>query len=394
MWKRFHTLSHREQLKRECELHLRGTGGAIVTSNTVRLEEVTQKHEGLAGRFLAFLLCSALVIIACNSGVSAQTGGAASLRLPVFDPSHASLPNAETTLINDRTGEKRTGTTNDTGTVVFTAVVPDSYTIRIAKTGFRTYEEMHFILNPSATRGLEVSLPLSTASENVTVTTEAPLVMTETGARENTITARQIENLSIISRSANELLRILPGVVAPDGPDLQVVGFETGSNNSSLYSVNGTRGVSNNTSLDGSRVTDTGTNSGTAGTTITLNPDMVQEVTIQTSNYAAEFGSSGVQITAITKSGSKTFHGEVYDSLRNNEPNPNDRPRSILKVPRAKDKDNYPGGNLGGPGFIPGTDFNKNHDKLFFFFGAEVQRQTYDSGAIQSRVPTADQRKG
>jgi len=255
--------------------------------------------------------------MACNSGVSAQTGGAASLRVSVFDPSHASLPNAETTLINDRTGEKRTGTTNDTGTVVFTAVVPDSYTIRVAKAGFRTYEEMHFILNPSATRGLEISLPLSTASENVTVTTEAPLVMTETGARENTITARQIENLSIISRSANELLRILPGVVAPDGPDLQVVGFETGSNNSSGYSVNGTRGVSNNTSLDGSRVTDTGTNSGTAGTTITLNPDMVQEVTIQTSNYAAEFGSSGVQITAITKSGSKTFQGEVYDYLRN-----------------------------------------------------------------------------
>jgi hypothetical protein len=374
---------------------LRGaTGATIVTSNTFGLQGPTEKYEGLAGRFLAFLLCTALVIMACDSGVSAQTGGAASLRVSVFDPSHASLPNAETTLINDRTGEKRTGATNDTGTVVFTAVVPDSYTIRVAKTGFRTYEERNFILNPSATRGLDVNLPLSTASEKVTVTAEAPLVMTETGARENTITARQIENLSIISRSANELLRILPGVVAPDGPDLQVVGFETGSNNSSLYSVNGTRGVSNNTSLDGSRVTDTGTNSGTAGTTITLNPDMVQEVTIQTSNYAAEFGSSGVQITAITKSGSKTFHGEVYDYLRNYGLNANDRSRSILHVPRAKDKYNYPGGNLGGPVFIPGTDFNKNHDKLFFFFGAEVQRQTYDSGAIQSRVPTADQRKG
>src|SRR6266403_4574549 len=138
----------------------RGWGGAIVTSKSVRLEELTQKHEGLAGRFLAFLLCSALVIMASTSGVSAQTGGAASLRVSVFDPSHASLPNAETTLINDRTGEKRTGTTNDTGTVVFTAVVPDSYTIRVAKAGFRSYEEMHFILNPSATRGLEISLPL------------------------------------------------------------------------------------------------------------------------------------------------------------------------------------------------------------------------------------------
>src|ERR1700726_3377876 len=145
-----------------------GTGATIVTSNTFGLQEMTQKYEGLAGRFPAFLLCLALVIMACNSGGSEQTGGSASLRVSVFDPSHASLPDAETTLINDRTGEKRTGATNDTGTVVFTAVVPDSYTIRVAKAGFKTYEERHFILDPSATRGLDVSLPLSIASENIT----------------------------------------------------------------------------------------------------------------------------------------------------------------------------------------------------------------------------------
>jgi Carboxypeptidase regulatory-like domain/TonB-dependent Receptor Plug Domain len=365
-----------------------------VTSNVFRLQAPTQKYEGVARRFFAFVLCSALVITACNLGVSAQTGGAASLRVSVFDPTHASLPNAETTLVNESTGEKRTGTSNEMGIVVFTAVVPDSYTVRVAKSGFRTYEEKNFILDPSATRGLDVSLPVSGASENVTVTSEAPLVTTETSAREDTITARQIENLSIISRSANELLRILPGVVAPDGPDLQLVGFESGSNNSTGYSVNGTRGVSNNTSLDGSRVTDTGTNSGTAGTMITLNPDMVQEVTVQTSNYAAEFGSSGIQITATTKSGGNRFHGEAYDYLRNYAFNANDRSRSILHVPRAKDKYNYPGGNFGGPVLIPGTDFNKNRDKLFFFFGAEVQRQTYDAGASQSRVPTINQRNG
>src|SRR5882762_10593427 len=141
-----------------------GTGATIVTSNTFGLQELTQKYERLAGRFLAFLLCSALAIMACNSGGYAQTGGAASLRVSVFDPSHASLTNAETTLINDRTGEKRTAATNETGTVVFTAVVPDSYTLRVAKTGFRTYEERNFILNPSATRGLDISLPLATTS--------------------------------------------------------------------------------------------------------------------------------------------------------------------------------------------------------------------------------------
>jgi len=147
-------------------LELRGaTGATIVTSNTFGLQGPTHKYEGLAGRFLAFLLCLALMIMACSSGASAQTGGAASLRVSVFDPSHASLPNAKTTLINDRTGEQRTGATNETGIVVFAAVVPDSYTIRVAKSGFKTYEERHFILNPSATRGLDVILPHSCWSE-------------------------------------------------------------------------------------------------------------------------------------------------------------------------------------------------------------------------------------
>ncbi len=73
-----------------------------MTSNTFGRQGLTQKHEGFSGRFLASFLWSALVIMACNSGVSAQTGGAASLRVSVFDPSHASLALAETTLINCR----------------------------------------------------------------------------------------------------------------------------------------------------------------------------------------------------------------------------------------------------------------------------------------------------
>src|SRR5260370_41775906 len=116
-----------------------GNRSTIVTSNTFGRQGLTQKHEGLAGRFLASFLLSALAIMACNSGVSAQTGGAASLRVSVFDPTHASLPQAETTLINERTGEKRTGATNEAGAGIFMGVGAASYNTCFRHNGICAY---------------------------------------------------------------------------------------------------------------------------------------------------------------------------------------------------------------------------------------------------------------
>ncbi|HEY6329510.1 MAG TPA: Plug domain-containing protein, partial [Blastocatellia bacterium] len=213
-------------------------------------------------------------------------------------------------------------------------------------------------------------------------------LQTETGAHEDTITSKQIDNLSIISRSSLELLRILPGVVAPnlDDPNFEALGFNVGANANGNYSVNGLRGVDINVVVDGSRVVDIGSNNGTM---ITANPDMVQQVTIQTSNYAAEHGSSGAQIVATTKSGSSQFHGEVYDYERNHVLNANDRSNTLFGISKPDSTYHFPGGNIGGPIPIP-----KLKDKLFFFFGAEVQRQEVDPGATFNTVPSLAERNG
>ncbi len=121
---------------------------------------------------------------------------------------------------------------------------------------------------------------------------------------------------------------------------------------------------------------------------------MVSEVKVQSSNYAAEFGSAGVQVNAITKGGSSEFHGTLYDYIRHYNFQANDRSNSITGTPRPKSKFQYPGGNLSGPILIPGTDFNKNRDKAFFFFGLEVQRQQIDFGSNLAVTPTAAQRAG
>jgi hypothetical protein len=331
-----------------------------------------------------------LVIVASAHTVFGQTTGSATLRGTVKDPQGAIINKATVTVTNDRTKDERKTVTNDDGGYVFSALVPGEYTLRMEAPGFKSVET-HVMVETSTTRALDITAEIGQPTETVTITTGIDQLQTETGARENVISSSQIDNLSIISRSSLELLRILPGVVAPDGTALEQVAFGGGANANSAYHVNGLRGEQNNVLLDGARMIDFGSNNGTV---ITANPDMVQEVKVQTSNYAAEHGSSAVQISAPTKGGSHDFHGSVYDYLRNYNFQANDRSNSINGVKRPLSKYNYPGGNVGGPVIFPGTNFNKNRDKLFFFFGFEYYYQRVDEGSSLFNVPTLKQRQG
>jgi len=330
------------------------------------------------------------LVIVASASVFGQTTGSATLRGTVKDPQGAIINKATVTVTNDRTKDERKTVTSDEGVYVFSALAPGEYTLRVEAPGFKSVET-HVMVETSTTRALDITAEIGQPTETVTITTGADQLQTETGAKENVITSAQIDNLSIISRSSLELLRILPGVVAPDNTALEQVSFGGGANSNAAYHVNGLRGEQNNVQLDGARMIDFGSNNGTV---ITANPDMVQEVKVQTSNYAAEHGSSAVQISATTKGGSHDFHGSVYDYLRNYNFQANDRSNSINGVKRPLSKYNYPGGNIGGPVIFPGTNFNKNRDKLFFFFGFEYYYQRVDEGSSLWSVPTLNQRKG
>lgn len=345
------------------------------------------------GRLLAVVCAALLCSLAAAPPAFGQTTGSATLRVLVQDPAGAVIPEATVTVSLERTGDKRTAPTSGEGTATFASLPPGVYVVRVESPNFKAFEQ-RVELYASDTRGLEANLEVGSPTETVTVTASATQqIQTETGARESTITAQQIEDLSVVGRSALELLRTQPGVAAPnpDDPSFQSVGFASGANANNQYNVNGLRGENNNVSIDGSRVIDIGSNNGTI---ITTNNDMVQEVKIQSSNYAAEYGSSGVQLTATTKGGGQAFHGTIYDYVRHHKLNANDRSRSLFGIARAEDKYQYPGGNVGGPILLPWTKFNRDRDRLFFFFGLEFQRQTVDPGAVFARVPTLDQRAG
>jgi hypothetical protein len=350
------------------------------------------------GRAAVLLLFVALAVIPALAQVS--TSG--TMRGAVKDPNGAVVPDATITLTFDATGISRNVKTSGDGTYAITSLLPGTYTMTVEATGFKKYVRTEIVISPSETKGLEVTMEVGAASESVTVTASSiEELKTETGERSNTIKASQIDNLSIISRNSIELLRILPGVVAPDSSVYQVSGF----GNAGDYAVNGQRGQNNNISVDGSRVIDIGCN---CGSIVSLNNDFVQEVTIQTSNFAPEHGNSGVQISGTTKSGGKDFHGSVYTYVRHEALAANDRFRNYIK---AQDSSSlaavkppgqfyYPGGTLGGPITLPKKIFgplggyNKDRDKLFFFVGFEVQRQTYGAPPRISNVPTVAQRQG
>ncbi len=365
----------------------------------MKMKRLIRPSAALFERLLRRPMMPALALCLClfASGALAQTTGSATLRGVVKDTSGGVLANAAVTLVNEATKVERKTTTNREGIYVFSSVQPGTYTVTVENSGFKKGEQTSLVLSPSDTRALDFTMQIGAASETVTVTANADVLQTETGAKENTITAKQIENLSIISRSSIELLRILPGVVAPDQSGLEQVGFVSGANSSNQYNVNGLRGENNNVQVDGARMMDIGANNGSI---ITANPDMVQEVKVQTSNYAAEHGTASVLINATTKSGSSAYHGSIYDYSRDYRLGANDRSNTINGVKRGESQYNYPGGNIGGPLTLPRKVFgplgglNENKDKLFFFVGFEYYYQRVDEGSKLGVVPSLKMRQG
>lgn len=332
-----------------------------------------------------------LAVLALSTAVPVFAQTAGSLRGTVTDRSGGVLQGASVALTNEATKFSRQVTTDAKGGYFFAGVEPGNHTLKVQFAGFTTREIRGLHVSPNDTLGVDVTLDVGTPTETIDVSAARDFIPTQTGAREGLVTAEQIENISMIGRNPIELMRLLPGMVTPDQSTMEVVGKFNGASNTGGTTPNGIRGANIMVSLDGAKLQDSGANNGTL---IVPNNDMVSEVKVQTSNYSAEFGSAGVNIQAVTKSGGSELHGTVYDYVRDYRLAANDRSRSSTGGERPKSKFQYPGFNLSGPIVIPGTGLNKKRDKLFFFIGAEISRQTLDQGSTLSITPTPGQRQG
>jgi hypothetical protein len=181
---------------------------------------------------------SAVVLLQTPSVVFAQATGTATIRGTVRDTSGGGVPGATVTLTNTGTNAVTTAVTDGRGSYQF-IVFAGTYSIKVELTDFKTIQHEGIAIRPADTRGLDVRLEVGTRAETVTVTAVTDVIQTETGSREGVLTDDQIENLSVIGRSSLELLRILPGVVAPDASAFESVSFGGGANDTRGYTFNG-----------------------------------------------------------------------------------------------------------------------------------------------------------
>lgn len=314
----------------------------------------------------------------------------------VTEQSGAVVPHANIQLKNEASGVESKTVSDSEGTYFFDPVLPGTYTVTVEVNGFETETHTGIAVYPAARISINVQLHVGSTSQTVQVTGDNASIPTDSGAVTQVITAAQIENLSTVGRNAIELLTLLPGVVAGGASGTNnsynaLQGSSSINNSVDNFNVNGLRNDMNMLNSDGSSVLGPGNNG-----TMLLEPnmDMISEITVKTSNFEADQGSSGMIVETVTKSGGNHYRGELYWYARNAFFDANDWSNNHANEKRPNSIYNYPGFNIGGPVLIPGTSFNHNRNKTFFFVGAEWQRQRTDYGSIFSVVPTQQMRSG
>jgi hypothetical protein len=286
--------------------------------------------------------------------LTSRAQGLGSITGRVTDPAGASVAGAQVTATQEGTGFSRTATTDNEGLYVIPSLQPATYTLTVEAKGFSTSKESSITLLADQTLTVNLGVKLGMTTEVVTVTSGAVQVDTATSTLKQVIEQERISELPLNGRNAAQLTLLVAGAVnSPNG------GADQGATKTFpgavTYSANGARQDTISYQLDGGNYVDEYTN---------VNqpfpfPDALQEFSVQTSNYSAEYGeNAGGVVNVITKSGTNSFHGDAFEFVRN----PVFNAQNYFATPTTPDriKRNQYGGTLGGPVI---------HDKTFFFLG-------------------------
>lgn len=302
----------------------------------------------------------------------------------VKDPTNLPVAGAVVTLVQIATGAERQIKTDERGDFVFSSLQPGEYSVAVMLPGFKKLEKRAIMLSAAETLSVgDLVLEIGTVTESVKVIAQGATVQTASVERAGVITSSQVENLLIRSRSVMSLLQLLPGVV-----DLQA--SESIERNWNLY-VLGNRRNTNNVALDGLTLNAIGNN---FNMLVGVSQDAIAEVKILLSNYQAEYGRmSGANIQLVTKSGARSFHGLGSYFKRHEQFNANNFFNNQLGQPKPTYRFNTWNYNIGGPVYIPGK-FNRNRDKLFFFWSQEYWPLRVTRPLGQLTVPSELERAG
>ena len=329
-------------------------------------------------RSLLGVLCLSLAAVAAFGQTDRGT-----ITGSVSDPTGALIANAPIRATNSQTGTVYTGATSATGNYTFPQLPPGTYEISISVSGFKRFVRQNVVVPVTQTVRVDASLEVGSAAESVTVSAEVSLLKTESGEVSHNVTGDRLTSLPILPigngfssshgvRNPMAVANLAPGTFFD--PNLNI-------------RVNGAPSNTESVRVDGQDATNGVVTFSQAQTQPSV--EAIQELSIQTSNYAAEFGQAGSGVfNYTTKSGTNQFHGSLYNYNSNEAYN---AAQAYTHSRPAQRRNDY-GGTIGGPIWIP--KIYNGRDKAFFFVSFEEFREKGTLTTQFPTVPTEAYRKG
>jgi hypothetical protein len=343
------------------------------------------KIRASAGAMLAiFILASSVIAHAQTTGTMVGT---------VQDPSGAMVPNAAVKVISADTGIVHPATTNAQGQYTIERLQVGTYNVEVTATSFKKFIHPNVAITVDQTQRIDAVLAVGESTETVTVDTAPPLVNTSTSEVGRTLEASELTQLPLPNRNAYTELSLTPGVLTSTasgggggsyggaqgmpGTDVVIAGGYDGHDGSVGFYLDG--------GLNMVPTFDYGAPS--------PNPDALQEFRVETNNFDPQYGryQSGV-VTVITKSGTDTWHGSVFEFVRNTILNDTPWGAPLNPLTGAKANAPYHRNNFGGS--IGGSFKLHGNNKLYVFFSPAALRQITQVLVTGAVVPTALERQG
>ena len=325
------------------------------------LKKTSSSH--LFGRSAVVFLI--LTILFANPAFAQVVGG--TLSGTVSDPSGAGIPQAKLVIKNVATGVARTVATNTDGFYTTVNLPAGNYELTISANGFSTETSSGITMTVGAQLTYNTTLRVGKVSNRVEVTAQVPDVQLTSSDISAVVTDSTVRELPLNGRSWTDLAALQAGVSTIQTQPSFTTGSDRGNRGfGQQLTISGARPQQNNYRLDGVSLNDYA--NGAPGSVLggNLGVDAIQEFSVLTSNYSAEYGkTSGGVVNAITRSGTNSFHGSAYEFLRNSVFDA----RNYFEdptLPKAPFKRNQFGGEVGGPII---------QNKAFFFADYEGIRQ-------------------
>ena len=323
------------------------------------------------GRFFTTFAFVAASLIALPATLIAQSTGTISGF--VRDPSGAALPGSRVTAVYAEQQVQRTAETNGEGFYTFNGLPPGEYSVTAEKENVQRLVRSGVVLTVNQNLRVDLALQLGQVTQAVTITGEAPLVDTRSGAISGLVDDRRVVDLPLNGRDVITLASTIPGIVSVNAPQ-QLTDARSGP----TMNVNGSLENQNMFTFNGGIFVNPSRQTA-------MNyppPDAIQEFSIQTQNFSAEFGrNAGSQVNVVSKSGTNEFHGAAWEFLRNDDLNA----RNFFASRVPAHKQNQYGAAAGAPIV---------RNKLFIFGSYQGTQNHQEAVSNQITVPSAAERSG